>query len=284
MSLDDFKTVKSLYFLPLNNEKAVTSKYYAKVIQTKKPDVVILDLEDAVPENFKETARSMLPTAVDFYHALGAKITVRINKDRIDELRLVKSKRDKISAVWLPKIGSIDEVESASIILENMNIGVFIESIDGLDNIKSIMQHPSIKLCIFGTEDLSSELGILTPTKDNMLYFASRLLSACVKNDVPVFGVLGEFTDYSEGLTEFRENLRVAKEVGFTGAFAIHEKQISAINETFNLTPEELSLFSEILQKAEENRNGIFQINNKMYGPPAIKKIKKIMEKHNAKP
>ena len=276
-----FHNVKSLWFVPLNNQKIAKSKYVTKMVALRKPDAIILDLEDAVPEHFKEEARSMIVEAVEFYSQLGVKIAVRVNKQCYLDLQEVAKVIDKVDAVIIPKVETLEEVEVAEAYI-GKKVGVFIETISGILNIDSYIGQSSIVMAMYGVEDLTLDMGLMQPTRNNLLMPAATIQMHCARYDIPFYGILGEFSNISQDVEQFVSDLRFAKEMGFSGAFAVYETQIENINTIFAVTGEELELYAEILEIASTHKNGIFEHKGKMFGPPMIAKIKKFMEKNNA--
>jgi Citrate lyase beta subunit len=67
---------RSLLFVPGNNERMI-QKALSKEIQA---DCIILDLEDSVPPNEKERARSIVASVLAGYRRLKRQIYIRINQ------------------------------------------------------------------------------------------------------------------------------------------------------------------------------------------------------------
>ena len=110
------KPARSLLFVPGNKpdwmEKAV--KYGA--------DILILDLEDSVPDKEKVSARPLVKAALKSLHAKGQACDVRINgfatRLTLDDLEAVIC--PEISNIVMPKVDTVDDMKALDTLLTHI--------------------------------------------------------------------------------------------------------------------------------------------------------------------
>ena len=88
---------RSLLFIPANNEKFVAKAH------TRGADAIILDLEDSIAPEQKDSARNGLAAAVRVIANNQTDVVVRINSDTIEADVLAACLSD-VSALIIPKV------------------------------------------------------------------------------------------------------------------------------------------------------------------------------------
>ena len=116
-------------------------------------DVVMLDLEDSVPVDEKEAARSQVIRSLGSVDWGGKVVTVRINSLDTpfayrDLLNVIERGGDRVDAVVVPKVNTpgdvhfvdrmMDGIEMAKGFSRRIGIEASIETAQGMENIKEI--------------------------------------------------------------------------------------------------------------------------------------------------
>jgi citrate lyase subunit beta/citryl-CoA lyase len=228
-------------------------------------DVVILDLEDAVAEEAKPTARRMV---ADFLAAQPdadrARLWVRINpldgSHALADLAAVIPARP--GGVMLPKAGGGADAERLDHYLSALEVSagteqgstkvvvLVTETAAAMFTTGSYVGAPRVVAMTWGAEDLADAVGA-SENRDadgsyGFTYELARslcLLGAAAAGVAPVDTIHGDFRDL-EGLRARAEKVR---RDGFQGMLAIHPAQVDVINAAFTPTKEELAAAQEIV-------------------------------------
>src|ERR1041385_4318828 len=214
-------------------------------------DAIMLDIEDGVAPNEKDTARRQIAEAPRRDSAAKSPARfVRINaighaRMRADVEAVVRSGLD---GLVLPKVETADDIRQVESFLSErepalkmarggVHLLVAIESPRGLLNAPAIAaSSPRIVGLMFGAEDYGREMGL--PTKrggeaQDLIYARSALAVAAASAHVQaVDGVWVDLKD-PDGLALFA---RQSRRLGFSGISLIHPSQIDPINATFSPT------------------------------------------------
>jgi citrate lyase subunit beta/citryl-CoA lyase len=240
-----------------------------------KADEVFLDLEDAVAESEKASARKLVIKALKESDFGETTVVVRINatdtphyyRDLID---VAEQAGDKLDAIMLPKVRTPGDVEMTDKLLTQIElakgfevgrIGIEaqIEDAKGLLACEQIATaSPRMETLIFGPGDYSASIGIPITTiggvpdgypGDHLNYLYSRLVIAARAAGIQAIdGPYGAIKD-TDGL---RERSRIARALGLDGKWTIHPDQIEIVNEVFTPTKDEYERASAMLAAYEE--------------------------------
>ena len=221
------------------------------------PDMLFLDLEDAVAPAVKVQARQQVIEALHNGSFSAPTIAVRVN-DRStewahnDAYEVVASAGQRFQTLLLPKIETVDDIQwfesvvsraekDAGLPAGSIGLDVQIESAKGLMNVELIAgSSRRIESLVLGPADLIASLGMRTLIvgeqpdgydADAYHYIFMRLLVAARAHDLQVLD--GPYLGIKdvEGLT--RAARRVAS-LGFDGKWAVHPSQIDIINNVFS--------------------------------------------------
>ena len=282
MSKQRVRRRRSLLFSPASREvmcrKAVASS----------ADGVIFDLEDAVADQNKESARDQVCHLLEEFSTRKKEFLVRVNS---------LSCGLGIEDIWataplmpdtyiLPK-ASVQEVIAADTLLKGMEalhgvpqgrIGLIplIETPLDVENVVQILQaSPRICGVFLGAEDLTKELGIVrTKAGRELDYVRSRLVMAAHASGIDAIDT--PFTDFNDkqGL---EQDLLYARSIGMTAKAAIHPAQIEQINTAFTPTEEDVQAALKIVsafRDALEKGLGAFSLEGKMIDMPIVERAK----------
>lgn len=212
---------RSWLFAPGNNEKLLEKVFTAGA------DEVLLDLEDAVPQDLKDRAREMV------HEVLASKRAwVRVNKPRTEICeRDLKAVVDLAAGIRIPKVESAEEVEWVKTRAPGLHLTATIESALGLVRSFEIAASEGVANLAYGGADLAVDLGIDEAGEEETLYARSHLViaSRAAGIEAPSDGVYTQLND-DEGL---RRSAQRAKRLGFGGKSAIHPRQVPIINDVF---------------------------------------------------
>lgn len=265
--------MKCLFFIPLYNWRAVSTARFLD--GATRADALILDLEDSLEKEKKPEGRKLLPRAIEYFSKFKKPLFVRVNSED-SELRkdLEILKQTQILKIIPTKVNTRLDLEKIQHV-DQFELYPFIETPEGVVNSESILGHPKVKGCFFGPEDLAVYLQ-QAPSMENMQYSAAKTILAAALYGIPVYGYAGPIGLFGpDNLEQLKKVLQFSKNLGFHGSYATHFSQILPILETFSLTTEELNLYDRLL-KYKKGR-AVFAHKGVLYGPPMIKRIKKIL-------
>ena len=210
-------------------------------------DGLILDLEDAVAPDTKESARTIVTAALAEGGYSGRELVLRVNA--LDtpwgHADLAAAATMPIDAVLLPKVESAERVRLSLSLLdalgapEGLRIWCMLETPLGILYAREIAAaSPRLAAFVLGTSDLTKDLHALA-TRDRLPLLASAgiaILAARAYGLAIIDGVHLDLSD-DEG---FVASCRQGRELGFDGKTLIHPKQIAAANTAFAPSAEEV--------------------------------------------
>jgi citrate lyase subunit beta / citryl-CoA lyase len=229
---------RSYLFAPGHNEKLVAKVFAAGA------DAVVLDLEDAVPPDAKELARSMVAAAVS-----GASAIVRVNAPRTAECAAdLEAVAAKAAGIRIPKCESAADVAWVAERAPGVPLICAIETATGVLAAQEIAAVPGVAHLSMGGVDLRRDLGAGSGNLQT-LYVRSHLVvvSRAAGLDPPIDSVYPHLNDEA-GL---REQTEFARSLGFFGKSAIHPRQIPVLHEVFTPSDEEIGWALQVLDAFE---------------------------------
>ncbi|AJD47732.1 citrate lyase subunit beta [Isoalcanivorax pacificus W11-5] len=240
-------------------------------------DCVIVDLEDAVATDDKNSARDALAAFLRQHPDSG--IAVRVNGCDTpwfsDDLALCRA-YPGIRAVVLPKTESARQVTQAR--TAGLPVWPLIESAAGLLALAEIVRADGVERLSYGGLDLGVDLG-LTPGTDG----AARMLDAvryqllvharAAGLPAPLETVCTEFNDAAT----VRRVARLARDSGFAGMLCIHPKQIAPAHDGFGYDAADVAWARRVLDMAAEHHGAAFQLDGRMVDAPVILRAQRIV-------
>lgn len=249
-------------------------------------DVVIIDLEDAVPEQEKSYARDETRHWLEWHATQGSgalesgRIIVRINavtsagiEDDLDMLRNAPP-----VGIMLAKAESgmqIDRLMAETALGDSRPrfIIPLVESAQGLTNIHEIARASRVQRIAFGTHDYIADLG-LSGDKRGLLMPASQIAIASRAAGIasPIGGVTTDI-----GSTErFREDVDFDLACGFRAKLCIHPAQVGMLHAALAPTEEE-RLWAQRVMAASSIEGGAVRVDGAMVDRPVILKAQAIL-------
>jgi citrate lyase subunit beta/citryl-CoA lyase len=227
-------------------------------------DIVLFDLEDAVAEEAKPTARSMVSAFLNAQPADRSRLWVRINPlqgpHALIDLAAVVSSRP--GGIMLPKSRGRADVELLNHYLSALEVAAGIElgstkvialvteTAEGMFTTGTYAGAPRLVAMTWGAEDLADAIGASENRNPDgsyaFTYELARslcLLGAAAAGVAAVETIQGDFRDEA-GLRRRAEQVRRA---GYRGMLAIHPAQVDVINQAFTPTAEEFAAAQEVV-------------------------------------
>ena len=295
------KPRRSILSVPAHREKM-----HAKALNSQ-ADVVMLDLEDSVPLEAKDSARSQLINTLLTITGLDLSIAFRMNgidspMGYRDLLEVVTSVGDRIDTVVVPKVNHPGDIHFVDRLLTGIerhknyttSIGIeaSIETAQGMDRVSEIASASwRIRSLVFGIADYSASVGARIVSisghgeNEESIYpghrwnFAlSRIVMAAKANGIlAIDAAYGNFRDL-EGL---KRGARMACALGCNGKWAIHPDQIEGINEIFSPTAKDIERARKILAADAEARahgKGAVAVDGRMVDQATVLLAQKLWE------
>jgi citrate lyase subunit beta/citryl-CoA lyase len=212
-------------------------------------DEVIVDLEDAVTSEGKETAREIAVAALR-RGPLAGTTALRVNGRSTpwweDDLRAAAEACPDV--VVLPKVESAEDVSAAAEMLtDGIGLEAQIESARGLvDADRIAAAGHGLEALVFGPADLAASLGVpvLTIGAGASDYALARVVTAARASGLQVLD--GPHARLGDDLGLVL-SARRALEHGYDGKWVIHPSQIEPVNRIFSPSPAEVERAKRIL-------------------------------------
>jgi (S)-citramalyl-CoA lyase len=221
-------------------------------------DVLIVDLEDAVPVDQKALARNHVRALLDAPESVALPpIAIRINTPStrfgLDDLIMLLDAARAPHFILLPKVESPDQVRYVETLLKNAgktpSLVPMIESARGMFAVESIAQAATgVAGLMFGAADYASDVRA-QPDALALRLARCRIAAACAEAgilaiDAPCFAL------HDPALLE--ADLKFAFTNGLDAKAAIHPSHVQAINATFKPSIERLTWARRVLEACEQ--------------------------------
>ncbi|CAA6605367.1 (3S)-malyl-CoA thioesterase [Rhodospirillaceae bacterium LM-1] len=247
----DHRPRRSALYMPASNARALEKA------RSLLADVLILDLEDSVDPQSKETARGQAVAELA-KGGFGRRETVlRVNALAtpwgVEDLKAAA--HAKADAVLLPKVESAHEVREAESLLAGTDLSIWcmIETPKGVLAAAEIAQASKRQGCfVLGTSDLAKDLRCRhTPDRLALLFSLSQALLAARAHGLACLD--GVHLDLSDEAGFERACLQ-GRDLGFDGKTLIHPKSIEIANRIFSPGEGEIATARKITAAFEAAR------------------------------
>ena len=281
-------------------------KMHVKASQ-RSVDVIMLDLEDSVPVEAKQSARHRI---IESIHALDwqdTTLTFRINGldtpfGYRDLLEVVEAAGPNIEAVVVPKVNHpgdihfvsrmLDGIEAANGFPNRINIEAIIESAEGMEQISRIAKASDrLITLVFGIVDYSASIGARLVSisghgeKEEEIYPGHRwnfemsriVMAAKAHGLLAIDAPYGNFKDPA-GL---QRSAALACALGYDGKWAIHPDQIDIINQVFSPSREDVDRAIKVLtayKEAQEKGLGAVAVEGRMVDQATVRLARQLYE------
>jgi len=301
---------RMIHFVPPHIAK-VTAKAPELVRQV---DVVLGNLEDAIPADAKAAARAgfiAMAKGTEFgATGLWTRINALNSPWMLDDItQIVEAIGDKLDVVMLPKVEGAWDIHYLDQLLAQLEakhgvkrpilIHAILETAQGVNNVESIaLASPRMHGMSLGPADLAASRGmkttrvggghpdyaVLADTKgggtrekfqqDLWHYTIAKMVDACAAAGIKPF--YGPFGDFSDP-DGCEAQFRNAFLMGCAGAWSLHPSQIAIAKRVFSPNPEDVAIARKIVA-AMPDGTGAAMIDGKMQDDATWKQAKVVLD------
>ena len=235
-------------------------------------NAVVLDLEDAVPEEDKESARKAIRAAWPSFTAEQKnRLVIRSNSpgSKFYAADLILAQELSVACILIPKSESHDEINGAALVLPSTTIIPMIETALGLENLREIANSNQVIRLALGNLDLQADLGMICDQNETELQtarFQIVLASRLAQIAPPIDGV----TPSTDDLERISGDAQRAKRMGFGGKLCIHPKQVSIVKSAFMPTQDELNWAQRVIDADQTSKGGAVKLDGRMIVRPVV--------------
>jgi malyl-CoA/(S)-citramalyl-CoA lyase len=300
---------RMIHFVPPHVEKL-----RAKVPElVRQVDVVLGNLEDAIPADAKEAARRgfiEMAKTVDFgATGLWTRINALNSPWALDDVvEIVAAVGRKLDVVMLPKVEGpwdihyldqlLAQLEARHQIDKPILIHAILETAQGVNNVEAIAAaSPRMHGMSLGPADLAASRAMKTTRvggghpdykvladadggarasfqQDLWHYTLGKMVDACAATGIkPFYGPFGDFSDPDACEAQFRN----AFLMGCVGAWSLHPSQIAVAKRVFSPDPGEVNFARRIIA-AMPDGTGAVMIDGKMQDDATWKQAKVLVD------
>lgn len=261
---------RSVLYMPGSNARALDNG-------RKLPaDALILDLEDSVAPDAKESARAQVAAAIAAGGYGGREIVLRVNGLDTPWGEADLAAAGGADAVLLPKVESADTVRRADALLSKaglsktgaagVGIWCMMETPLGILRAEAIaFASPRMAGFVMGTSDLAKDLHC-AHTRDRLPMITSLGLALLAARAAGIAILDGVHLDLNDALG-FEQACRQGAELGFDGKTLIHPKQIDPANRAFAPSAAEVAWSRKIIAAhaaADRAGQGVVLVDGKL--------------------
>lgn len=235
-------------------------------------DAVILDLEDAVPEEEKELARNAIRSAwPSFTQEQKGRLVIRSNSpgSKFYSADLILAKELDITCILIPKSESPDQINGAALVLPNTAIIPMIETALGLEHLREIANSNQVIRLALGNIDLQVDLGMTCGVDETELQtarFQIVLASRLAEIASPIDGV----TPSTDNIEQITHDAKRAKRMGFGAKLCIHPKQVAIVQAAFMPSQEDLVWAKKVIEADKASKGGAVKLDGRMIDRPVV--------------
>ena len=255
--MNEIRPRRSVLYIPGSNGRALEKS------RSLAADAVILDLEDAVAPDRKQTAREQVCAAAR--NGFGEReVAVRINALDTEwgEHDLTAVAAAAPQAVVIPKVFSPRDIHKVQHRLDHLDAGktitiwAMVETPRAILEISQIADAGGRLAClVLGGNDLVKDMGgTHMPGRENLFAAMSlTVLAARARGLAAIDGVYNDIADAGG----FRAACEQARSFGFDGKTVIHPGQIEPCNAAFAPSPEQVAAARRLIAAFDlpENRD-----------------------------
>lgn len=235
-------------------------------------DVIILDLEDAVAADDKDTARGHVADHL----SSDLRTVVRINAPGTpwhdDDLAMIERRS---CAVMLPKAEDPEVVTELARRLPDTPMIPLVETAGGIMMARELCRAAGVVRVAFGNVDLAAGLGVDPTDHQALLTARSTLVLAASSAGIapPIDGVT---TGVDDG-DALRADTRHAESLGFSGKLCIHPNQVPVVRSTFAPDRADERWAREVLAAAGDG--SVTVLDGRMIDKPVVDRARSILRR-----
>jgi malyl-CoA/(S)-citramalyl-CoA lyase len=299
---------RMIHFFDPSNEKLV-GRLPEMAAQA---DILLGNLEDAIPADRKEAARAGLVRAARTIDLGDTPLWTRVNALEspwvLDDLiTLVGEVGDVLSVIMVPKVEGpwdihyvdrlLAQLEARAGLQRPLLIHAILETAQGVANVEEIAcASPRMQGMSLGPADLAASRRMKTTRvggghpgyrvlsdpdgtresaqQDLWHYTIGRMVDACAAAGIfPFYGPFGDIKDVDGCEAQFR----AAYVMGCVGAWSLHPVQIEIAKKVFSPEPDEVAFARKVLEAIPDGR-GVHMIDGKMQDDATWKQSKVMVD------
>ena len=247
---------RSLLFVPASRPDMI-----AKTLRWQ-PDIVVVDLEDAVAAAAKDSARV---GGVEAAEAIAEEVTVLVRVNPRDsrwfEDDLAAVAGSGVHGVVLPKYESVDDALAVREALPDTSaLLVGLETARGVAACEELLCDADVDAAYFGAEDYIVDVGgSRTAAGTEVLYARSRVLLAARLGDV---GAIDQAVVEIGDDDRFVADAEAGSAIGYAGKICVHPRQVRLAHDVFAPSQVAVEHARAVLQMTE--RSGVGLVDGKM--------------------
>lgn len=276
---DILGSARSLLFVPASRPERLVKALKSNA------DLVIVDLEDAVPPDQKATARDALAKAwPDLDRKSQERLLVRINAMGTpwhhDDLRwLAGGPVQALAGVVIPKAEGAAALRAIGVALgPSARLLPLVESLAGLDAVDEMASSPQVARLVFGHLDFQLDIGMqCTPDEPELLPVRLALVAASRRAVLPQ-PIDGVTLNTADG-ARLHSDLVRSRALGFTAKLCIHPTQVDVVNEAFSPAPAELEWARRVVDGASLHRGAAFSLDGRMVDLPVVRLAERVLRR-----
>lgn len=272
---------RSALFAP-GNQLGVLQK-----LPRSRPDLAILDLEDAVPDNAqaKQQAREVAREAQGWLAARHPEQAVYLRLNAVPSPYFVDdldALTPSLAGVVLPKLERAAELEEALAQLKarglaHLQLMAGLETVAGVENAAELLSGP-VTSAYFGAEDYIADLGgVRTGAGLEVLYPRSRVAMLARLYGVAAFDIV--VTKLRDD-PAFLEDARTGRSLGYGGKLCIHPAQVALSHQVFSPSPEEIERAHSLLaayELGQQSGRGVISFEGQMVDAPMLIRARAVL-------
>ncbi len=287
--MKSFDFTRSALFVPGNRPERID-----KAVATA-ADVVIIDLEDAVPLAEKNAVRPIVKEKLDQHRERRLMVRVNAFDTGLTEADLAMIVDPGLDAIMLPKVQKVEDVfrigalllaveEAAGIEPGTTGVVALIETALGVVNTFSIAaaktDPPRLLTLAFGAADFSLDMGIqMTKTAEELAFARARIALGCRAARIAP-AVDTPFMVDLKDQEAFEADAMRGKSFGFGGKLCIHPNQVDICNRVFSPSEKEIVFAAKVIEAfeaAEASGQAAIQVDGKFIDYPIVAHSRRIL-------
>jgi len=256
---------RSLLFVP-----GTRPDRFAKAVESG-ADLVVVDLEDAVPEADKDSARA----------AVATWLAANVAAVRVNALRSAHHAADLAALAGARGLGAVmvpmaDDPTGLSELAQRLGPSVavvpLVETALGVHHAHDLASVPGVRRLAFGHLDLAADLGSSTDDTAMLLARSTLVLASRVAGlPGPVDGTTTSLDDPAAAGADAAR----ARSLGFTGKLCIHPSQVAPVNAAFGPTEDEVAWAQRVVQAAAPG--GAVRVDGEMVDAPVLLRARRLL-------
>jgi len=278
---------RSMLFVPANHPGMI---FQAPVFR---PDCIIFDLEDAIPVREKDSARNLLVEAVKSLAFGDCEVFARINPlyTPFGEADVRSLAAAGLKNFRLPMTESPEDIKKLDGLLAELESEHQLEPgslkiLGAIETAKGVLNAPAIVFSSqrllgisFGAEDFTRSITTeRSKTGEELFWARSHIVLAAMAAGIDAIDTVFADLDDEEAFTE---EVKMAKQLGFSGKSLIHPNQIKMVHSLFSPGTEEIRQAKRIIdamEEAAEKGAGVIVVDGKMVDEPVLVRARRVME------